>query len=66
MISGERKMLLRLLTLMFGPLPAEFVERVQAINDETVLEALSQQLLQAKSLADLAIPTAPTVPTDQP
>ena len=65
-ISGERKMLLRLLTLMFGPLPAEFVERVQAIHDEAMLEALSQQLLQAKSLADLVIPAAQTVATDQP
>lgn len=66
MIEGERKMLLRLLTLMFGPLPDEFVQRIQAITDEAVLDALSQQLLKAQSLDDLVIPN-PTKPgkTDQ-
>lgn len=63
LIDGERKMLLRLLTLMFGPLPAEFVQRIQAITDEAALDALSQQLLKAQSLDDLVIPN-PTAPTD--
>jgi hypothetical protein len=59
LIDGERKMLLRLLTLMFGPLPAEFVQRIQVITDEAVLETLSQQLVHAKSLADLVLPETP-------
>lgn len=59
-IDGERKMLLRLLTLMFGPLPDELVQRVHAITDEAVLEALSYQLLQAKQLEDLVIPALPS------
>ena len=61
-IEGERKMLLRLLTLMFGPLPNEFVQRIQAITDEATLDAISQQLLKAQILADLVIP-ASTKPT---
>lgn len=59
-IDGERKMLLRLLTLMFGSLPDELVQRVQAITDETMLETLSKQLLQAKQIDDLVIPAPPS------
>jgi len=56
LLDGERKILLLMLTLMFGPLPDDIVQRIRAITDEKILKEVSQQLLQAKSLADLKIP----------
>lgn len=56
LLDGERKILLHMLTLMFGPLPDDIVQRIRAITDEKILKEVSQQLLQAKSLADLKIP----------
>ncbi|MBX3016113.1 MAG: DUF4351 domain-containing protein [Caldilineaceae bacterium] len=58
-LNGERKMLLRLLTLLFGPLPEAFVERIQAITDKTVLEDLRSQLVQVQKLEDLVLPELP-------
>jgi hypothetical protein len=56
-LDGERTLLLHMLTLMFGPLPDDVVQRIQAITSEKILKEVSQQLLQAKSLDDLKIPT---------
>lgn len=55
-IKGERKMLLRLLTLMFGEVPATLVERINTITDEAALTALAQQILTIKRVDDLVIP----------
>ncbi len=54
--EGERKMLLRLLTLMFGEVPATLVERINTITDEAALTALAQQILTIKRVDDLVIP----------
>lgn len=55
-VVGERKMLLRLLTLMFGDVPATLVERINTITDEAALTALAQQILTIKRLDDLVLP----------
>ena len=54
--EGERKMLLRLLTLMFGEVPAALVERINTITDEAILATLAQQILTIKRIEDLVIP----------
>ena len=55
-LKGERKMLLRLLTLMFGEVPVPLVERINTITDEAALTALAQQILTIKRLDDLVLP----------
>jgi len=55
-VVGEREMLLRLLTLMFGEVPAALVERINTITDEATLAALAQQILTIKRIEDLVIP----------
>lgn len=55
--EGERKMLLRFLTLMFGDVPATLVERINAITDDAALTALAQQILTIKRLDDLVLPS---------
>lgn len=55
-IKGERKMLLRLLTLMFGEVPESLTERINAIDDEAALTAIAQQILTIKRLDDLVLP----------
>ena len=54
--EGERKMLLRFLTLMFGYVPASLVERINAITDDAALTALAQQILTIKRLDELVLP----------
>ncbi len=54
--EGERKMLLRFLTLMFGDVPATLVERINAITDDAALTALAQQILTIKRLDELVLP----------
>lgn len=56
--EGERKMLLRLLTLMFGEVPGYLVERINTITDEAMLATLAQQILTIKHIEELVIPTA--------
>lgn len=58
-LEGKRQMLLGLLTMRFGPLPHDVVQRLKAITNETLLEKVSQQLLQINRLDDLVIPTQP-------
>ncbi|MFZ4663170.1 MAG: DUF4351 domain-containing protein [Caldilineaceae bacterium] len=55
--EGERKMLLRFLTLMFGEVPPTLIERINAITDEAALTALAQQILTIKRLDDLVLPS---------
>lgn len=55
-VTGERKMLLRLLMLMFGDVPASLVERINTITDEAALTVLAQQILTIKRLDDLVLP----------
>jgi hypothetical protein len=55
-LAGERTMLLRLLTLMFGEAPPSLVARIQAIDDEETLTQVAQQLVRIQSLDELALP----------
>jgi hypothetical protein len=55
-LAGERTMLLRLLTLMFGEAPPSLVARIQAIDDEETLTQVAQQLVKIQSLDELALP----------
>ena len=54
--EGERKMLLRLLTLMFGEVPPTLATRINAITDEVALTLLAQQILTIKRLEELVLP----------
>jgi len=60
--EGERKMLLRLLTLMFGEVPAALAERIDTITDEAALTMLAQQILTIKRLDDLVLPDDESLP----
>ncbi len=55
-VEGERKMLLRLLTLMFGEIPEATVAHINTIADETALTKLAQQILTIHRLEDLGLP----------
>lgn len=55
-LKGERKMLLRLITLLFGDAPASLVARIQAISDEETLAQVAQQLVTIQSLDELVLP----------
>ena len=57
-VEGQRKLLLRQLTLKFGELPEAFVQRLLAVNDSDVLDALGEQVLTAPSLAEIVLPEA--------
>ena len=55
-IKGERKMLLHLLTLLFGEVPPPLVDRINAIIDEGVLALLAKQILTIQRLEELVLP----------
>jgi hypothetical protein len=55
-IEGQHEVLLHLLEVKFGTLPDTFVERFEAITDSDALDALSEQLLIAKSLTEIHLP----------
>ena len=55
-VEGEQKMLLRLLALIFGEVPATLEARIMAITDEATLTMLAQQILTIKRLEDLVLP----------
>ncbi|MFZ4661639.1 MAG: hypothetical protein ACOYNY_31815 [Caldilineaceae bacterium] len=55
-LEGERTMLLRLLTLMFGEAPTSVVEHIRAIRDEETLAQVAQQLVTIQSLDELILP----------
>ena len=57
-LEGERTMLLRLLSLLFGEAPAAIIERIQAINDEETLAQVAQQLVTIQSLDELVLPAS--------
>ena len=50
MILGERRTLLKLLTLRFGPLPTAVQAKVAAISDLDKLDALAELVLTAPTL----------------
>jgi len=62
LIEGQRKALLHMLTVKFGPLPEPFVNRIAAITDTEQLDDLSEQLLFADSLAEIRLPDEPDNP----
>lgn len=55
-LKGERKMLLRLITLLFDDAPASLVARIEAISDEETLAQVAQQLVKIQSLDELVLP----------
>ncbi len=54
--KGEQKMLLHLLSLMFGELPDSLVARITAIEDEDMLAMIAKQILTIKQLDQLVLP----------
>ncbi|MCA9980550.1 MAG: hypothetical protein KDD89_06955, partial [Anaerolineales bacterium] len=56
-LIGQQKMLLMLMSQKFGVLSPEVVAQIEAIQDESVLQALVQRILTAVSLADMQIPS---------
>lgn len=54
--EGQHKVLLYFLTVKFGPLPPEFVEKVKKITDEQAIQAIIQQALLTNTLAELKLP----------
>ena len=56
-LDGARSVLIRLLEHRFGPLPGRVRNRVEKLDDPQELELLSEQLLDAGSLADLGLST---------
>jgi len=54
--EGQHKVLLYFLTVKFGPLPPEFVEKVKKITDEQAIQAIIQQALITNTLAELKLP----------
>ncbi len=55
-LKGERKMLLRLITVLFGEVPVPLVARIEAIDDEETLAQVAQQLVTIQSLDELILP----------
>ncbi len=53
--EGKLELLLRLLTIKFGVLSVDFVERLEAITDTTVFDQLSEQVLTAQSVDELKL-----------
>ncbi len=53
--EGKREIVLRQLTLKFGELPDEFVERVQQIEDDVLLNWIADQLIAASTLSEISL-----------
>jgi Putative transposase, YhgA-like. len=62
MLLGQKEMLLRLMRRKFGELPKAVVERVEAIETQEELEALSDRILTAATLDEMGL-TAPPPPS---
>lgn len=60
--EGEQEMLLHLLSLLFGELPASLVKRITAITDEGMLAMVAKQILVIKDLDQLVLPDEATTP----
>lgn len=56
-IQGKRETLLRLLRHRFGELPGEVIARIGRIESPTELDSLADKLLDARSLAEMGLPT---------
>ena len=56
-LDGARSLVIRQLEHRFGPLPGSVRNRVEHLDDPQELELLSEQLLDAGSLADLGLST---------
>jgi hypothetical protein len=52
-IKGKRDALLKLFRFKFGDVPEAVAAKVQAIDTEADMDALSERLLQATMLADM-------------
>jgi hypothetical protein len=54
-VKGKRSMLLKQLRLRFGELPENVVARIQAMETEAELDALSERFVTATSLEDMGL-----------
>jgi hypothetical protein len=54
-LKGERRMILSLLRRKFGELPADVIARIESMQTEAELEALSGRVLEAGSLSELEL-----------
>lgn len=53
--EGKREMVLRLLTRKFGELPNELTERIERIEDNSLLDQLGEQIITADTLTDIHV-----------
>ena len=58
LVNQARTILLRLLTVKFGSVPAPLVRQIEAINNASDLTLLSEQVVLALSLEDIHLPKA--------
>ena len=56
-VRGIRRMIIRQIEHRFGPLPQKIQQRLETLEDPHELDRLSEQLLDARSLADLGLAT---------
>ncbi len=54
-LQGQRKLLAHLLETKFGDLPPDVITKLEAIEDEVLLQQLSEQLLTATTLAEISL-----------
>lgn len=54
-VAGKRQTLIHLLEVRFGSLPADLATRLEALQDEAVLDTLLERLLSAQSLAEFTV-----------
>jgi predicted transposase YdaD len=55
-LEGQKNILLRQLETKVGRLPAELISQIESIEDQSILTLLSDQILLAKTLEEIAIP----------
>jgi hypothetical protein len=54
-IVGKRALILRMLTLVFGELPAEATRYVNGITEDATFDQLTQRMLAAQRLEDVIL-----------
>jgi predicted transposase YdaD len=52
-LAGKRALILRMLTLMFGELPAEAISYINSITEDATFDQLTQRILAAQRLEDV-------------
>ncbi|MBV7331967.1 DUF4351 domain-containing protein [Chloroflexi bacterium TSY] len=57
-LKAKYEFILDLLNAKFNMIPEDFLERIQAITDDDLLDKIAVQLLSITSLAELGLPEA--------